>query len=361
MSDDTTVRMLSMYEDESLPTMFLASLCRTPPENFHDQEKVEIDVRRSEPRIAIPIPHISTGPRKFESTKYVNKSYEPPVYDMETSLSAYSGLKRRPGMDPFEDTQFLQSAIKEAYSNFRELEDIIRRAVELQIAQVLQTGATSLTDETGAVIFAADYSTKTTHKATVSTTWATDGSAGTPLADLASLAEVVRRDGKKEPNKLIFGTSALQRFLANADVKAQLDNRRMERGMIDPKAQGGGATRFGRVWVGDYDFELWTYRESYLDPQSGLHVPYIDTDNVIMMSDGGRIDLTFGSLPMFVPPEGRAARFLPPRISLPGRGFDLTTNAWVTPDGKHLMLSGGTRPLVIPTAIDTFASLNVTT
>jgi hypothetical protein len=360
MSDDATIRLLKMYEDNALPTMFLAGLCQTPAENFHDSEKVEIDVRRSEPRIALPIPHISAGARKFESTKYVNKSYEPPVYDMETSLSAYSGLKRRPGQDPFQDVGFLQAIIKESFSNFRELEDLIRRAVELQVSQVLQTGAISLTDDAGAVLFSCDFTPKTSHMHTVSTTWATDGTTGNPLGDLAALAAIVRQDGKKNPNKLIFGTSAMQRFLANTDVKAQLDNRNMERGMIAPVSAGGGATRFGRVWVGDYDFELWTYNETYLDPQSGLHVPYIATDNVIMLSSDSRIDLTFGSLPMFVPPDARAAAFLPPRMSMPGRGFDLTTNAWVTPDGKHLNLSGGTRPLVIPTALNTFARLNVT-
>ncbi len=361
MSDDTTIRLLKLYEDRALPTMFLSSLCQTPEENFHESEKVEIDVRRSEPRIAIPIPHISAGARKFESTKYVNKSYAPPVYDMETSLTAYSGLKRRPGQDPFQDPGFLRAVIQESFSNFRELEDLIRRAVELQVAQVLQTGAISLTDDAGAVMFECNFTPKTSHMHTVSTTWATDGSTGSPLADLAALAAIVRRDGKRNPNKLVFGTSAMQRFLANGDVKTQLDNRRMERGLIAPSNAGGGATRFGNVWVGEYDFELWTYNESYLDPQSGLHVPYIDTDNVIMLSDASRIDLTYGSLPMFVPPDARAAQFLPPRMSMPGRGFDLTTNAWVTPDGKHLNLSGGTRPLVIPTAIDTFARLNVTT
>ena len=41
--------------------------------------------------------------------------------------------------------------------------------------------------------------------------------------------------------------------------------------------------------------------------------------------------------------------------------LDLTTNAWVTPNNKHVMVSAGTRPLTIPTAIDTFACLKMTT
>ena len=51
--------------------------------------------------------------------------------------------------------------------------------------------------------------------------------------------------------------------------------------------------------------------------------------------------------------------FLPPRISSSDRGLDLTTNAWITPDNKHVKVSAGTRPLTIPTAIDTYARLTV--
>ncbi len=38
--------------------------------------------------------------------------------------------------------------------------------------------------------------------------------------------------------------------------------------------------------------------------------------------------------------------------------IDMTTNAWFTPDNKHLKVSAGTRPLTIPTAIDTFGRID---
>jgi hypothetical protein len=52
--------------------------------------------------------------------------------------------------------------------------------------------------------------------------------------------------------------------------------------------------------------------------------------------------------------------YLPGRIASEGKGLDLTTNAWVSPDGKTVNVSAGTRPLTIPTAIDTFARLKIT-
>lgn len=360
MSDTSTTRMLDMYMEDASAPGFLSTFFRTPPKNFHRSEKVEIDVLRGEPRLAIPVPSVSSDPRRHESSKYVNKGFTPPVYDLQASLSAFSGLKRRPGRDPFEDPDFLADVAEEAMREARELEMMIRRSVEYQCARVFQAGAFTLVDETGATIYTIDFEAKTTHLATVGTTWALDGLTGAPLDDLAALAAVVRRDGKKNPDTLIFGTSAAQRFLANTQVRAQLDNRRMEIGLIQPAARAG-ATSMGFIWIGQYRFELWTYDDEYIDPVTGNSTPYIDTDNVVMLSSGGRLDLTFGELPMFAPPEARAAQILPPRMSSPALGLDLSTNAWVSPDGKHLHFSCGTRALAIPTAIDTFARLNVTT
>jgi hypothetical protein len=194
--------------------------------------------------------------------------------------------------------------------------------------------------------------------ATALVPWAADGTTGDPLDDLTKLAATLRRDGKQEPKRAIFGESAFQRFLANPKVQKVLESRRMEMIAIAPVSRGQGATFQGWVWLGHYRIELWTYDGFYRHPQTGDLTSYIDTNNLIMMGDG-RLDLTFGAIPMIVPPDQRALPFLPPRISSVSGGLDLTTNAWITPDGKHVMVSAGTRPLTIPTAIDTFARLKV--
>lgn len=360
MSDASTTHMIGSYLEEASAPMFLSGLFRSPPENFHTSEDVEIDVQRDDEKVAVVITDLSVGPRVNENTLYTNKRFKPPIFDEAGPINAYDMIKRQPGKNPFESPEYGANAVKAAFAIYRKLELKIRRAVELMASQVLQTGTLSLTDATGAVLYTLNFQPKATHMATVSTTWATNGSAGDPLADLAALATVVRRDGKKEPKKLIFGESAFQRFLANAKVIQALEVRRLETAQIAPVSRGEGATFQGWVWIGHYRFEIWTYDGFYRHPQTGNLTPYVGTDNVIMHGDG-RLDLTFGGIPILVPPDQRVLPFLPPRISSEGRGLDLTTNAWVTPDGKHVMVSAGTRPLTIPTAIDTFARLDVTT
>lgn len=360
MSDTSTIRMIEMYMEEASAPLHLAGRFKSPPRNFHDSEKVEIDIMRDDEDVAIVVQDLTAGARMNESTLYTNKSFVPPIFKEQGAIHAYDMIKRRPGVDPFQDPNFGLAASEDAFRIFRKLERKIRRSIELMASQVLQTGTLTLIDDAGVTLYTLDFQAKATHMATVSTTWALDGATGDPIGDLSALGDVVRRDGKHVPTDLDFGKSAWQRFTANADVRALLDNRRMEIGQIRPEARGQGASYRGNIWIDHYEYRLWMYDGWYNHPQTGTPTPYISTDNVIMSSETGRLDLSFGSIPRITGPESRALPFLPPRMSDGDRGLDLTTNAWFTPDGEHLMVSAGTRPLTIPTAIDTFARLDVT-
>lgn len=362
MSDTSNARMLEMYMEESEAPLFLSGFFQTPPRNFYKSEKVEIDIIRDDEDVAVAIKDLSTGSRMNEADKYVNKSFTPPIFDEAGAINAFDMIKRSAGQTPFEDPNFALNAADQAFRVFRKFERKIRRSVELMCSQIFQTGTVTLVDSNGVSQYVIDFAAKTSHMATVGTSWATDGSTGAPLADLASLARVVRRDGKKNPNKLIFGSSAFARFLANEDVRARIFsnfNSPTAAGLT-PQTRGSGATFQGWVWVDNYKFEMWTYDGWFKHPQTGVLTPYVSDDNVIMLSDG-RLDLTYGAIPSILPPEQRLLSFLPPRMSSPEQGLDLTVNAWTTEGGRNLMVSAGTRALPIPTAIDTFARLDVTT
>lgn len=361
MSDASTTRMIEMYMEEASAPMFLSGFFRSPPRNFHNSEEIEIDIVREDEDVAIVIQDLSAGGRLNEATKYTNKKFVPPIFKEVGAISAFETIKRRAGQDPFQDPNFLANAADESFELFRKLERKIRRSIELMAAQVLQTGAVTLTDEGGNALYTLDFQPKLSHMATVGTTWALDGTTGDPLADLSALGDTVRQDGKHDPTDLIFGKSAWQRFIANPKVQAQLDNRRMEIGGVRPAARGQGASYRGTIWIDHYEYRMWMYSGFYKHPQTGNPTPYVSPDNVIMLSESGRLDLSYGAIPRIVAPDPRVASFLPGRMSDGERGLDLTTNAWVSPEGTNLFVSAGTRPLTIPTAIDTFARLKVTT
>lgn len=359
MPDDATLRFLKPLERTVGAPMFLSGFFQTPPENFHLSEKVTSDVIRNEPRIAVPVKSLKSGARQVELSKFVNKEYLPAILDLETSISVWETIKRQAGEDPFEDPDFLRNAGKEAMRTLRELVSMQRRSVELQCAQIFNNGVISSVDEDGNVVYTLDYQMKNSHIATVGTDWAVDGSTGDPEADIKALAEIFIDDGKVPPTDLVFGSSAWQRFEASAKIKTKLDNRRMNQGEFKPEHRGQGATPQGFLWIGDYRFDLWTYRSKYIHPQTGSLTPYVATDKMLMLSKEARYDLTFGEIPRFVKPGAEVQQIMPDRLMSTDGAFDVSTFMYVTPNGKQLILEAGTRPLAIPTEIDAIASLDV--
>lgn len=360
MSDASTRHMIDMYMEEVTPLMFLSGFFRTPERNFYTSEEVEVDIRRGSEKIAIVVQDIKAGYRENAATLFTNKGFLPAVFKEAGTINAYDLMKRRPGQIDFTDPNFAAAVTEEAFSIARILEDKIRRAIELMCAQVLQTGTVTCIDETGAALYTLDFQMKATHKITVPVTWALDGTTGAPVTDLANAAALVRRDGKANPNKLLCGSLALQRLLASPEVKALLDKQVMNLGALTPSARGEGATFYGYVWIGSYRFEIWTYDAWYEHPQTGVLTPYIDPDNIIMLGDNTRLDMTYGALPRLLPPDPQIAAFLPQRMSNSGAGLDLTVNGWVTENREHMKIACGTRPLPIPTGIDQYARIDTT-
>jgi hypothetical protein len=327
--------MISRYVEEATLPMFLSGLFQSPPENYHDSESVEIDLERDTEEVAVVITDLSAGANYNEANKFSNKMFVPPVYAEKGAIKAYEMIKRQAGQSPFADVDFMANARDAAFKLARKCENKIRRAIELQASQVLQTGKLTLTDQTGATRYSLDYLPKSSHFPTVGTVWATDGSTGDPIGDIGSLASVIRRDGKRNPNKLTFGSSAWSRFTANAIVLRYLQSLGLQLGQLvqggvnaAPSTRGQGASYKGKITIDYYEYELWMYDGYYADPNGGTLTPYVGTDKVIMTSDG-RLDLSYGGIPLFSDPSERPLSFLPERISDGARGLDLTMNSYL--------------------------------
>ena len=352
--------MLRAYIEDATSPMFLSGFFQSPPENFHASEKIEIDIERDDRDVAIVIQDLTAGRRQNESSLYTNKEFIPPIYDEEGVITAYDLIKRVAGQDPYMTPDFQANASVRAFKLMRKLERKVRRAIELQASQVLQTATLDLKDDAGTTLYALDYKPKATHFPTASVDWSTVATS-VPFDDLESLADVILTDGKSEVTDVIMGRTALLDFQKSTQVQSMADNRRFELTTIQaPEARGAGGKFHGITSVGQYRLNIWSYGGRYRDPQTGNTLPYITDDKVIMLAPG-RLDLSFGAIPLLRGPEQGALPFLPPRVSDGGVGVDLTTNAWFTPDGRHLMVSAGTRPLCIPTAIDTYGCLNTIT
>lgn len=362
MSDTVTKRMISAYNQMGTPLMFLSGMFQSPAENFHSSEEVEIDIIRSDEDISIVVQDLSTGYRMNSEDLYTNKGFKPPIHKEALPINSFDLVKRMPGQNPFESPDFRANVMSRMFSGMTKIERKIRRSIELQASQVLQTGVVTLTDAAGTALYTLDYKPKATHFPTAGTSWAT-ASGTQKISDINDLAEIIRNDGLADPDELHMGITAFDNFINDSDVQKRFDIRRIDQGTIAPMQQrGNGGTFRGIVEIGNYRYDVWTYGGRYKDPQTGAKVQYLDPGKIIVRASSGRLDATFGAIPNIgALMGGQATQLLP---ELPGRitnaqgSMDLFTNAWLTPDGEQLFGGVGARPLLIPTAIDTYGCLD---
>ncbi len=357
-SNQVTQRMIAAYFQDATPQMFLSGMFQTPPANLHSSEEVSIDIERSEEEVSPVISDLSAGHNYTAADTYVNKAFKPPIHKDAGVLNAFDLITRQPGQDPFQDPDFQANAMERAFRKFRKLEYRIRRAIELQASQVLQTGVIELFDNDGNKVYTLDYQARSDHFPTAAEAWGTADADS--LSDLKSLGSTIRTNGLAKPDMAIMGIDAFDAFIQEQKVRDLLDNRRIDLGAFQRMEEmvGEGGEFRGSVDVGNYQMAVWTYDGRYKDPETGDSKRYLDPAKVIVRDSGGRLDATFGAIPRIVQPDQRVMPFLPGRLASPELGMDIHTNAWVSPDGENLHVAAGSRPLMIPTAIDRFGCLD---
>jgi hypothetical protein len=357
MSNATTKVMLASYKEEREPIGFLAGQFRVPRNGIHSSEKVEIDIKRNGRKIAIAVQDLSTGARMNAQELFTNKELSPAVLREKTVINAFSLLKRSEGEIPYDNPDFRGKALKKAMEAGSDMNDKIQRTVELQAAQILQTGTITLNDENGDAMYQISFSPKTSHFPQVSVDWTSSSS--TKINDILSLCNQIKADGKYTPDLLEMGETAYELFIQDEAILKRLDNTRIEgNGVVPLQRLGNGGIYRGIIEIGSYKLDVWTYPELYEDPETGTDTKYLSDRNVIVRASAGRLDATFGLIPKIGGRDPRLPAGLFQRVSSREDMVDIQFWAKILGNGDGLEVEVGTRPLLIPTAIDTFGCLN---
>lgn len=357
-----TMKLIAAYiAGATASPMFFSGMFQTPAGNFHTTEKVRIDIARSGQDVAVVLQDLSTGYRYNELDSFEIKELKPPVFKEAFPINSADLLKPQIGQNNLESPDLRANLITEFFAGMRKVDGKIRRAIELQASQVLQTGKVSLYDGEGNELYRLDYQPKDAHFPTAGTAW--DQAGADPLADLEALADTIRDNGMADPDDIYFGSAAWSAFMANEKIQKLLDVRNMNVGAIErSENRGNGGKYRGSIDIGAYTFNLWTYNAKYVDPETKKLTPYLKPGNVVMRAQDGRLDGTFGAIPnigqLLDAQPTQILTELPARVNDADSGLDLWTNTWLTPDGENMFGGAGARPLMIPTAIDTFGCLD---
>lgn len=357
MSTENTVSMLDVFRQGVGRPSLLAGFCQSPARNFHKTEDVEVDILREDEEVAVLVSDLTAGPRMNEATRLTNKRFTPPVFKEAGPINAYRLIKRSAGDTPYDDPDYQANAMSAAMDIGNKCEGKIRRAVELMASQVFQTGTLNIKDESGVDRFTMDFSPKAGHFPTAGTSWATSATC-TPLDDLEALADTILTNGRVTVEDAIFGRVAAINFMKSAQVQEIADNRRFDLVYLTPpENRGSGGKYLGTLVAGQYRLNMWGYQGRYKDVETGTITKYVD-DNSVILRGPGRIDLTWGGIPTVSSPDPRVLPYLPGRVASSGAGIDLHYSGWIERDNTGLTVQVAARPLVIPTAIDTFGCLD---
>lgn len=345
-------------EDERMNKRgFFTTFFKTTPEDYTDGEYVEIDIERTGDYVAPALKDARTGSVVVDEDIFTEKRFKPPYSALSTPVPLIDLLQRQPGESDTAEVrgQWFGRLVNKLTKSLGKFHRMFKEQIELQCAQILQTGVVTLKDAAGNDVYTLDYKAKATHLVTNTNSW--DAAGADPLGDLESICDAVNDDGKATPSIAIFGAEAWQNFITNSDVKDMVRRDGMNLGALNPGLLNKGGRYMGYIDVGSYRLELWVYNDSYKRMDGSTVYKFLDTKKVIITT--ALEDLDFRIVFAGVPTLGMKEPFasvIPSEVTYDGfmrahnRVFEDATQDTYTAESKM-------RALAIPVSIDRFACL----
>lgn len=346
--------MLPLLETQIPKVGFLASFFQTPQENIKKSPTVEIDVIRNKNTYAVDI-KAGTGARYNQRSLYANKKYAVPAYKEGFTLNAEELQYKMAGENAYEAAQrdYIAQAVQIMAKDALVVANKINYAIEKQARDAFFNGKITLIN--GDEI---DFAKKVTHAVSPTTKW---DNSGDPIADLTAWCQLVRVDGMVSGNMfdLIVSEDTLNALYANAIFKDRANLRRADLLQITMPQyiNTAGAVFHGIFSVGNNTINLWTYPAFYEIPtgfgfaSEGTKEGFIPAESALLLARGVRYDLVFAGIPRLYTPANAMVSFV---------GADAGRMLpFVYEDRENEAIKYGleSRPLCIPTEIDTFVSV----
>lgn len=337
---------------------FLSSFFKVTPESFTDAEKIEIDLVRSGEEIAPAVQNLSTGTVSIVEDTFGTAEVPFPVYALDKSVNISELMNRQPNESAYinERADWLGRLAKRLISGFTKMTGMIKRSVELQAAQVLQTGKIDLTNEDGKVVFKLDLKVKATHLPTVTKSW--EDPDADPIGDISALADVCRADGLVDIKNLIMDEKSLKNFLKNKEVQESLKMDGLRLGALNPAIANKGAKYYGYIHVGSNLFDIWVYSASYNPFGSKESKKYLEENKVLFLPDFEDLDFrrVFGGIPTIRPDTTFDQIFGASKVTIDG-AYDFRPRVYWDEKNETYVGEIKSRPLCLPVSIDRFACL----
>jgi len=287
--------MTRAFAEVYAPTTYLkqAYFSKSPTE-FHKTTMIDIDKVKGDRAVSTYVTK-EDGSIKVDDKTFGTNTFTVPVIKEHTFTTAGQVINDRlPGENIYEDVSPSQRSQIKLANDQAMLSNRADRAEEKQCSELLQTGIVTVVYANGSV-GTIDFGLLTSHKLVLTGTDAWDDAGSKPLRNLLTGYEKVKDDSGKLVADVIMGSDAATDFIENADVKSQLDTRRIDLGEINPRALSEQGVRY----IGTLKrptIDIWEYVELYDSPTSSKQVPYIDRKKVVMIGAGADFRQHYGPI-----------------------------------------------------------------
>ena len=255
-------------------------------------ERVDIDIVKGDRRMAAFV-HPRSGGQVLKDGGYKTESYKPPLVNPYDISTADQLMSRLPGEDIYSGMTPAQRAAQQLTTEYNRLNDATTRREEWMAVQAIVTGQIPVVGP--GVNETIDFGFTNTETLTGNNKWG--GSSAKVLDNLEDWADKTLTNGFANVDMAIMGKSALRAFLADADVQKQLDNRRIELGLIQPKDLPNGVRYIGHLNKPSID--IYEYAEVYYDdwtnPSNPETKPLIPANKVILISSNPGYMMAYGA------------------------------------------------------------------
>lgn len=304
-------------------------------------ERVDIDIKKGSRRMAAFV-HPRVGGTVMHSEGYQTESYKPPLINPYTVTTADQLLNRLPGEDLYNGKTPAQRGAEKLLEEYADLNDATTRREEWMAVQALTTGQISVKGK--GVDEVIDFGFTNKVELTGTAQWGK--SAAKILDNLNDWETKVLVNGFTNVDMAIMGKDALKAFLADETVMKNLDNRRVEMGIISPRDLPNGVRYIGHLNKPNID--IYEYREVYLDdwtdPTNPVTKDLIPANMVLLMSSASNFMLCYGACTYIEDASGQWVTIESDRI--------LRSYVEYHPDRRMIELQA--HPLPIPDKVDSW-------
>ena len=331
MSGKDTISLIQSLEQIPPAQSFLLDTFFTSTEN-HNSEIIEIDVVKGSRRLAPFVRPVSEA-RLSLREGFVSDTIKIPYIKLKRPLEVKDSMQRMPGENPYAGISPEARARAIRLKDYAEMRTQIQRREEWMAAKGLLDGEVTCKGED--IEATADFKMTGTHKTTLLTPW-TDA-ASDPIKDIRTWKRLITKDSGLTANIMIFGNDVTDAFLANEVIDKILNNRRYEAGSIDITKTTVGVSPVGSI----LGLNIYEYDEWFVDPDTGLSMPLIPADTILIGSTQARCTRHYGVI--------QDVQALIPVAYYP--------KSWIEQDPGREWNMLQSAPLPIPHQIDAFMSV----